>query len=66
MKKNTQKIIVGSGIAAAGIAAATAVSIKLTKKLVTVALDREQPKASKKMNTGCPAPAVRQSSLKKR
>ncbi|MGM9664361.1 MAG: alpha/beta hydrolase [Eubacteriales bacterium] len=32
----------------AGAAAVTAISCKITKKLVTIALDREQPKASKK------------------
>lgn len=48
MKKSTRNILIGSGVAVAGITAVTAVSCKVTKKLVKVALDREQPKAPKK------------------
>lgn len=48
MKKSTKNILIGSGIVAAGITAVTAASYKLTKNLVKVALDREQPKASQK------------------
>lgn len=48
MNKNARNLLIGSGIAAAGIAAAAAVSCRLTGKLVKVALDREQPKASAK------------------
>lgn len=48
MKKNTKKLLIGSGIAAAGVAAVTVVSCNLTQKLVTIALDRGQPKASQK------------------
>lgn len=48
MNQKAKKILMGSGIAAAGLAAFTAVSCKLTGKLVNVALDREQPKATQK------------------
>lgn len=48
MKENTKKVLIGSGIAAAGAAAVTALTYKLTKSLVKIALDREQPKAPKK------------------
>ena len=48
MKKSTRNVLIGSGVVAAGITAVTAVSYGVTKKLVEVALDREQPKASKK------------------
>lgn len=48
MKKSTKNFLIGSSIAAAGIAAVTAVSCKLTEKMVKIALDREQPKAPKK------------------
>lgn len=48
MKKSTKKIIIGSGIAAAGAAAFTVAYCKLTEALVNVALDRKRPKASPK------------------
>ena len=48
MKKSTRNIFIGLGAVAAGITAVTAVSCTVTKKLVKVALDREQPKARKK------------------
>lgn len=48
MKKSIKNILIGSGVVAAGITAVTAVSCALTKKLVKVALDREQPKTPEK------------------
>ena len=48
MKKKIKNILIGSGVAAAGIAAAIVVSCKLTEKLVKVALDRELPKSAEK------------------
>ncbi len=45
MKKKAQKFLIGTGIAAAGVGAVTAISYKLTKKLLNVAMDRELPKA---------------------
>ena len=48
MKKSTRNILIGSGILTAGITAATAFSCNVTKKLVKVALDREQPTAPQK------------------
>ena len=48
MKKVVKNVLIFSGIAAAGITALTAVSCFITKKLVKIALDREQPKAPKK------------------
>ena len=47
MKKNTKRLLAASSIAA-GVAAVTEVSCRITRKLVTVALDRKQPKASAK------------------
>ena len=44
MKKKTKKILVGSAVATAGVAAVAAVYHAVTKNLVKVALDREQPK----------------------
>lgn len=45
MKNNMKKLLVGSGIAAAGAAAVTgAVSYAITKNMVEIALDREVPK----------------------
>lgn len=55
MKKNTKNILIGTSITAAGLSAVAAVSYKLADKLVSVALDRESPKASgrsKKRITG--------------
>ena len=43
MKKGTKKILLGSGIAAAAVAAAGTVSYAITKSMVKVALDREMP-----------------------
>ena len=48
MNKSEKIILAASGIMAAGFAALAAVGCNVTKKLVTVALDREQPKAPKK------------------
>ena len=48
MKKKGKKILIGSGIVAAVTAAATAASYGVTKILMNVALDRNQPKASEK------------------
>lgn len=48
MKKSTKNILIASGAVAAGIAAVTAASCKVTKKLVRIALDREQPKVPQK------------------
>ncbi|MBQ8333451.1 MAG: alpha/beta hydrolase [Clostridia bacterium] len=45
MKDKTQKIIIGSTIAAAGIAGAAAVSHAITEYLMRVALDRQAPKS---------------------
>ena len=45
MKNNMKRLLVGSGIAAAGAAAVTsAVSYAITKNMVEIALDREVPK----------------------
>lgn len=43
MKERTRNILIGTGITIAGIGAITAVSYKLTKKLLTIAMDREEP-----------------------
>ena len=48
MNKSEKIILAASGIMAAGFAALAAVGCKGTRKLVTLALDREQPKAPKK------------------
>lgn len=48
MKENKKKILIGTGVAAAGVAAATAVSYTMMKKLVDIALDRKTPKASER------------------
>ena len=44
MKKMTKRILIGSGIAAAGVATAAALSYAITSYMVKVALDREQPR----------------------
>lgn len=48
MKKKTEKLLVGIGSIAAATTAAALVSNKITKTLVEVALDREQPEVPKK------------------
>ena len=45
MKNNTKKALIWTGVITAGIAAASAVSHKITKSLVTFALDRKEPKS---------------------
>ena len=55
MKKNTKKFLIGTGIFAGFLAITSAISYKITKSLVEVALDREEPKAigkSKEKMTG--------------
>lgn len=49
MSQNTKKILIGTGIAVAGLAAIGAASYAITKTLVSFALDREMPKNMKKM-----------------
>ena len=44
MKKSAKKILLGSGIAAAGLSIAGAVSYAITDRLVKIALDREVPR----------------------
>ena len=46
MKKSTRNILLGTGLIAAGAAAVSAISYRLTQTLVKVALDRKQPKLS--------------------
>lgn len=48
MKKRAKRFLIGTGLLAAGIGAVTAISYNLTKSLVKIALDREQPKASER------------------
>lgn len=48
MKRNAKKILIASTIAAAGMSALAAASYKLADRLVSVALDREPPRASGK------------------
>jgi len=48
MKKTVRNILIGSGAFALTVAAVSALSYNITKKLVKVALDREEPKATKK------------------
>ena len=43
MKKRTRNILIGTGVTVAGIGAVTAISYKLTKKLLNLAMDREEP-----------------------
>ncbi len=55
MKKGFKRLLTGTGVVAAVTAAATAATYILTRKLVTVALDREEPKTigkSKELLTG--------------
>ena len=57
MKKGFKKLAVGSAVLAGAAALASAVSYFVTKNLLTVALDRKEPKAigkSKEMLTGNP------------
>lgn len=42
--KRSRKLLIGAGAAAAGVGAVTAISYKLTKKLLNVAMDREMPR----------------------
>ena len=46
MKKNKKNFLLGTGIALGSIAAISSISYLITKKMVTVALDREAPKAN--------------------
>lgn len=48
VKRNTKNVLIGTGIAALGLSAMATVSYKLAEALVSVALDREAPKVSKK------------------
>ena len=54
MKKSTRNILIGSGIAVAGLGAVGAASYVITKKLLQLALDRNAPmfatKGKKKKN----------------
>lgn len=43
MKKSTRNILIGSGVVAATVGAVTAISYTLTRKLLTAAMDREEP-----------------------
>ena len=43
MKKRTRNILIGTGVTVAGIGAVTAISYHLTKKLLNLAMDREEP-----------------------
>lgn len=43
MKKSTRNILIGSGIAVAGLTAAGTASYMITKKLLQLALDRKEP-----------------------
>lgn len=43
MKKSTRNVLIGVGITAVGIGAVTAVSYSITKKLLKIAMDREEP-----------------------
>lgn len=43
MKKGMRNVLIGSGIAAAGLTAAGTASYTVTRKLIQVALDREEP-----------------------
>ena len=44
MKKGVRMLLVGSGIAAAGMTVVSTASYALAQKLVEVALDREEPR----------------------
>lgn len=46
MKKNKKNFLLGTGIALGSIAAISSISYFITKKMVTVALDRQAPKSS--------------------
>lgn len=48
MSKSTKKVLIGSGIAAGAISAAAAVSHGVTKKLISMAMDRPAPNVSDK------------------
>ncbi len=48
MGKHNKKALIGAGLFIAGVTAVTAISYKLTKSLVGVAMDREEPKIIKK------------------
>lgn len=57
MKKSTKKILIGSGVVMGAITAASAVSYAITKKLVGIALDRNENEitaSSKKQISGNP------------
>lgn len=48
MKNKTKKLLLGSGILAAGFGIITALSYKLTEKFVGIAMDREEPEIMRK------------------
>ena len=48
ISKNNKKLLIGSGIVVAGIAAASAISYAITNYLMKVAIDREEPKGVNK------------------
>ena len=48
MKKNKKNFLLGVGLTVGAVAAVSSISYAITKKLVTVALDREGPKANPK------------------
>ena len=55
MKKSRKNFLIGTGLALGSIAAISSISYFITKKMITVALDREAPKtsaASMKLLTG--------------
>lgn len=57
MTKNTRNLLIGAGVAAAGVAAVTTVSYAITKKLLTIAMDRDTPELvnrNKEKLTGSP------------
>lgn len=57
MRKRTKSILIGSGVVVGTVAVAGAVSYSITKKLVEIALDREEDEtvaASKKQISGAP------------
>lgn len=43
MKKRTRNILIGTGITVAGIGAVTTISYHITKKFLSLAMDREEP-----------------------
>lgn len=51
MKKSQKNVLIGSGIAAGVVSAAAAISHGVTKKLVSIAMDRPTPEVSEKAAT---------------